>query len=358
MSRLDLWAIDPVTGSDSTRTVVDSPPLSPGSLRLGPGALLGGKYRIEKLLAEGGMGTVWLARHADINRAVAIKVMDPGLAASPKGRARFLQEARAVARVRSPHIVDIWDYGVDGDLPYIVMELLEGEDLSERLSRQRRIPPAAAAKILVEVARALDLAHRSGLIHRDLKPENIFLAQSDDGRGEIAKILDFGIAKDVGPGAEYEPTSTGVVIGTPHYMSPEQVRGDKCVDHRSDLWSLGVVLFQAITGHKPFNGESFVQIADAILTEPLSSCRDLAPDLPPGLDEFFRRALARRREARFQSALEMAGALSAVLPQPPPAPGEAFWQKLALWFAGAITLVLAAPPAALLDAALKCSPLR
>jgi serine/threonine-protein kinase len=249
------------------------------------------------------MGSVWVAHHKQLGVPVAIKLMMPS---SSKARERFEREAKAAARLRSPHVVDVNDYGFEGDTPYIVMELLDGEDLGARLKRERRISLRAAAAIATQVAKALRRAHDAGMVHRDLKPSNIFI-ERDDG-DEIVKILDFGVVKEISPSQAYERTKTGVLVGTAQYMSPEQASACPDIDHRSDLWSLGVILFRAITGCLPFSGATLYMIIKNIIAGSTPVPSHYASDLSPEVDAFFERALARDVSKRFQSASEMAAA--------------------------------------------------
>jgi len=183
---------------------------------------------------------------------LAIKMLDPNLSATADYVARFKREASAAAALRSAHVVQIFDFGVtEGGTPYIAMELLEGEDLGTRLDRITRLKPAQASSVITQVARALTRAHKRGIVHRDLKPDNIFLCVSED-EGELVKVLDFGVAKGVG-GVNLARTGTGIVVGTPYYMSPEQAQGEKRIDHRTDLWALGVIAFELLTGSLPID---------------------------------------------------------------------------------------------------------
>jgi serine/threonine-protein kinase len=268
--------------------------------------MVAGKYRLERLLARGGMGSVWAAWHRHLEVRVAVKFMDPSLAGSTEACHRFEREARAAARLRSPHVVQILDYGIEEGSPYIVMELLAGEDLRTILERAKRLPLRAAARIATQACKALRLAHEAGIVHRDLKPANIFISRLDEE--EAVKILDFGLAKSTRLPKAGESTESGVLVGSPHYMSPEQARG-RTLDHRSDLWSLAVIVFRAITGEKPFGGEELGDVLVRICTDPIPSARRLCPELPREVDRFFERALARDPDRRFQSAPELAAAL-------------------------------------------------
>jgi serine/threonine-protein kinase len=284
-------------------------------MELARGVVIAGKYRIERPLATGGMGSVWVARHTQLETEVAIKFMDPQSASSSVARARFEREAKASATLRNRHVVHVLDYGLESDLPYIVMELLRGEDLSKRLHRERRLSLEAASRILSQVAKGLRTAHEAHVIHRDLKPANIFLAR-EEGEDEVVKVLDFGIAKDVSGGLIGEGTKTGELMGSPHYMSPEQVRASKDIDHRSDLWSLSVIMFRALTGRMPFNGDNVGAVIAQILADPIPVASEVAPDLPPAVDAFLARGFARNRELRFQSVREMADAFAAIAAAP------------------------------------------
>jgi serine/threonine-protein kinase len=293
-----------------------------GSIR--EGAVVAGKYQIERPLTRGGMGSIWVARHLKLDMPVAVKLMAPALAETAEGRARFEREARAAALIQSPNVAQIHDYGVEDGTPYIVMELLAGEDLGARLHRVRRLSIHAVAAMFGQLAKGLRRAHDVGIVHRDLKPANIFLAGGGDD-DEIVNVLDFGIAKLTGAGQAEDATATGLVLGSIHYMSPEQARGVRELDHRSDLWSLGVIAFRAIVGRLPFPGAQMGDVILKICSEAIPRPSDLAPDLGPDVDAFFARALARDPDARWQTARELAAALAqlaALTPAatPPPAP--------------------------------------
>jgi serine/threonine-protein kinase len=279
------------------------------------GRLLSGRYRLVRPIGVGSQASVWVAEHLALSNEVAVKLIDPALAQKEDMRERFRREATAAAQLRSAHVVQILDHGIDGDQPFIVMELLEGEDLYDRLRHRGRLTPYETSKIVTQVARALTRAHAAGIVHRDLKPENVFLVQNDDD--EVVKVLDFGIAKvtrEAKGGDVKDPkqrTSIGELLGTPHYMSPEQVKGLAEIDHRADLWALGVMAYQCVTGQLPFDsdgvGDLLIQIATA--EPPVPS--HVAPDVAgPAFDAWFEKACTRALAGRFQSARELAEALA------------------------------------------------
>jgi len=272
------------------------------------GKVLGGRYRLEHQLGEGGFGTIWRAEQLVLGATVAIKLIDLAIARQAGALERFLREAQAAAALRSPHVVQVLDYGVDGDQPFIAMELLEGETLAQRLHRLGRLAPSEALRIVTHVARAMTRAHESGIVHRDLKPDNVFLVHNEDE--EVTKVLDFGVAKIKNPDwmEESTQTRTGSLIGTPHYMSPEQVQGNKAVDYRSDLWSLGVIAFEMFTGQRPFVGNALGDLVLQICVREMPVPSRLAP-VPAGFDDWFAKAAERDPERRFQSARDLAAAL-------------------------------------------------
>lgn len=269
-----------------------------------PGRVLAGRYRLEKKLGEGGFGTVWQAHHLILEAPVALKLIDPEIAEDEVAVERFLREAKAAASLRSPHVVQILDHGVDDGQPFMAMELLEGETLAQRIKRGGRIDAGETVRILGQVARAIGRAHEAGVVHRDLKPENIFLVSNDDD--EIAKVLDFGVAKLDGSklGMGSTATRTGSLLGTPFYMSPEQVLGNKEVDYRSDLWSMGVIAFEMMTGKRPFVSEGLGDLVLRITVRPLPVPSQFAP-VAAGFDSWFERAMAREPASRFASAREL-----------------------------------------------------
>jgi eukaryotic-like serine/threonine-protein kinase len=259
------------------------------------------------------MGAIWTATHVGLESPVVVKFMHAELSGDTLAQARFEREARAAAQLRSPHVVQILDYGVEAGTPYIAMERLVGEDLRARLQRVRRLSLRAASEILTQAAKGLKLAHDAGIVHRDLKPSNLFLARVGDE--EIVKVLDFGIAKHTSALLVGEQTASRQLVGSPHHMSPEQARGGS-VDHRSDLWSLAVVLFEAITGQRPFSGDHLGNVIARICADDLPAPSSFLPELPGAVDGFFARALARDPAQRFASARAMADAFAALLEQP------------------------------------------
>jgi predicted Ser/Thr protein kinase len=279
-----------------------------------PSGLVAGKYRVTRLLGRGGMGTVWEGVYDHLGTRVAIKFIDAEHASSDDVRQRFVNEARAAARLRSKHVVQVYDQGVGDDgRPYIVMEFLGGEPLDDRLEREGRLPPQEMARIALHVCRALSKAHESGIVHRDLKPENIFLVHDEEDHTDIAKVVDFGIAKFTDKAtAGSSSTRTGAVLGTPQFMSPEQARGLRSVDHRTDLWSVGVIVYRALVGELPFKGEAVGDLLVNICTAEVPVPSSIARDVPARFDEWARRALAREPGERFQSAAELYDALAEV----------------------------------------------
>jgi eukaryotic-like serine/threonine-protein kinase len=278
------------------------------------GTVLGGKYRLEALIGRGGMGSVWRAEHLGLNAPVAVKLLDSvGAALATELLQRFYREARAAANIRSPHVVQILDHGVDEALgePFIVMELMEGESLAQRLARSGRLSPAQVAHVFTQVARALSRAHEAGIVHRDLKPDNVFLVRNEDEI--VAKVLDFGIAKAQAHGLHADSgTRTGAVMGTAFYMSPEQISGTKNVDFRTDLWAFGVMACECLTGKRPFDADSVGGLTLKICIDPVPNPSRFAL-VPAGFDDWFLRSVSRDPAQRFGSAREAADALREVL---------------------------------------------
>jgi eukaryotic-like serine/threonine-protein kinase len=272
------------------------------STELAEGFELSGSIRLEKKLGEGGMGSVWTAQHLALRTQVAVKFLAAHMAQDAAAAARFQREAMAAARIKSPHVVQIFDHGLSPQLgPYIVMELLEGETLSSFVQRHGRLTPPVTARILTQLCRALSKAHAQGIVHRDVKPDNLFLIDAE--RDVFVKVLDFGIAKNLRD--ELSVTSTGSLMGTPHYMSPEQMLSSKHVDLRADLWASAVVAYHCLTGGVPFDGETFGAVAVAVTQAQFSPPFAQYGVGSEALDAWFSRALSRELSARFSSAEEL-----------------------------------------------------
>jgi serine/threonine-protein kinase len=297
------------------------------------GKRIGGRYRLLRKLGEGGMGLVWSARNESTDRDFALKLMLPEAAKHAGRTQRFLNEAKAAGRLRHRSIVEVYDLGVLDDpahpgepgAPYLVMELLDGEPLDVVLRRLGKLPAGTALRIALEVARALEVAHRHGIVHRDLKPANLFLHRSLDG-GIVPKVLDFGVSKLLGRDDDADSPSArdgarslsgvtlvGAVVGSPAYMSPEQAAGRSDVDERSDLWSLGVILYRTLAGALPFAGERFEAIAREIHGKAPRPLEELVAGLPPDVAALVHRCLAKDRDARFASARALADAIELLL---------------------------------------------
>jgi hypothetical protein len=272
--------------------------------------VLAGRYRLERQLGKGGMGSVWLAEHLTLRSWVAVKLMDPAIAATPEGAERFRREAQAAASLRSAHVVQVLDYGVDEVTPYLVMELMQGESLAGCLEREKRLTPERTVAVMTQVSRALGRAHAAGIVHRDLKPDNIFLVREDDQ--ELVKVLDFGIAKTPQSKFGGMETRTGVTMGTPYYMSPEQVEGKKAVDFRTDLWAMAVIACECMTGVRPFDGSTFGELLLNICARPIPPPSSQGLQLR-GFDEWFAKATNRDAGQRFASAQDLVSTLKEVV---------------------------------------------
>ncbi len=298
-------------GSAPTRAASEAPP--PDS-----GQVIAGKYRVERVIGEGGMGTVLAARHELLDVPVAVKVLSAELSHQPSIIARFLREARAVARLKSEHVARVMDVGTIGEgQPFIVMELLDGEDLEKRLTRGP-LPVPQAADFLLQALEAMAHAHVIGIVHRDLKPANLFLIVTPDGR-EVVKVLDFGIAKltnavAIAGGAEGARsgglTGEHTTLGSPSYMAPEQVRALPEIDRRADIWALGAILYEMVTGRTAFGGTTVGEIFGAVLHGTVPTVREVCPDAPEEVDRVIARCLQRVASDRFTDVAELARSIA------------------------------------------------
>jgi eukaryotic-like serine/threonine-protein kinase len=321
---------------------------------------LDGRYEIQRKVGEGGMGAVYEARHTVIGKRVAIKVLLEKYAEKADVVARLLQEARLASSIGHENIIDITDFGVTAEgRTFVVMEFLDGESLHDLLLREGCLAPSRALPIVRQVASALGAAHEKGIVHRDVKPENVFITRRGDG--DYVKVVDFGISKAVKPepDAETSPrlTTTGMVLGTPLYLSPEQARGEEALDHRIDVYALGVVLYETLTGEVPFHGANYLSIISQILEKEARPPSELRADLAlsTNLDEVVAHAMAKDRSLRYQSMAELDADLarleSGLTPRarsvPPLPPRRRRWPELAGWVVGigglAVAIALVVP---------------
>lgn len=284
------------------------------------GDLVADKYRIERLLGEGGMGHVYAAIHEQLGLRVAIKILSPTLSQNEDAVRRFSREARASVRIQSEHVARVLDVGqLDNGAPYMVMEFLSGNDLSHELKERGALPTQEAIQYVLQASEAVAEAHALGVIHRDLKPANLFLTRRPDG-SPLVKVLDFGIAKAIAPeqGA-FEPspslTATHSFLGSPAYMSPEQVRTPKSVDTRSDIWSLGTILYELLMGELPFRGSNALDLLAAVASDPMPSIRQKRPDVSPELEAVIAKCLEKKSVDRYDNVAAFAQALA---PHAPP----------------------------------------
>ncbi|HEX2689021.1 MAG TPA: serine/threonine-protein kinase [Kofleriaceae bacterium] len=271
------------------------------------GDVLAGKYRVDKILGIGGMGMVVAATHLELDQRVALKFMLPGSHESPETSARFLREARAAGRLNSEHVCRVMDVGrFDDGVPYIVMEYLKGEDLAAILRRRGPLRVSEAVDYILQGIEGIAEAHAHGIIHRDLKPENLFRHKRNDG-GSIIKVLDFGISKIAMAAAA---TKTGDIMGSPAYMAPEQMDSSAKVDHRADVWSLGVVLYQLVAGKPPFHGDTLPLLCMHVVNDEPESMSAVREDLPDGFEAVVMRCLRKEPEDRYGDVGELAQALA------------------------------------------------
>ena len=291
------------------------PFMNPAQSPVKPGDVVAGKYRVERLLGQGGMGVVVAATHLDLLEPRALKFMLPTALPDAETAERFLREARAASRLKSEHVARVHDVGrTEGGVPYIVMEYLDGIDLGVKLKREGARPVDEAVLYILQAAEALAEAHAAGIVHRDLKPGNLFITTRPDGTPHI-KVLDFGISKlaDADAG-DLGVTKTHTVLGSPLYMSPEQMQSARDVDARSDIWSLGVILYGLLTGQLPYRGKSLTEMVAAVFTTRPRPPGQLAPHVPPGLEAVVLRCLEHDRAARFQSVAQLAESLRPFTP--------------------------------------------
>ena len=280
------------------------------------GEVLSDRYRADACIGRGGMGIVYRGTHLSLGKRIAIKRLDARLANDPSAFERFRREAVAASRIESPHVVQVFDWGKSADgSPFIVMELLEGQNLRGYFEDEGRLLPQEAARITAQVLKGLHRIHQSQILHRDLKPENVFLCRYDP-EPPFVKLLDFGISKQLAPDAVTRgATQTGVVLGTATYMSPEQAKGDQPLDVRSDLYSLGAVLFEALTGLPPHNGRTYEATLIDICTRDADDVRLHCPLISEPLARVIKKALAKNREERFASSTEFLDALLLAVPE-------------------------------------------
>jgi serine/threonine protein kinase len=282
------------------------------------GELLAGKYRVESLLGEGGMGYVVSAIHGQLGQRVAVKLLAPELSQNPDACARFLREARAAVRIHSEHVARVVDVGeLDNGAPFMVMEFLSGNDLARELEARQQLEIGTAIDYVLQACEAVAEAHSIGLIHRDLKPANLFLTRRPDG-SPLVKVLDFGISKAMTPEGSSEPapnlTAAQSLLGSPAYMSPEQARRPRSVDARTDIWSFGVVLYEFLAGQTPFPGDVPLEVLTASGTDPMPSLTAVRPDVPRELEAVIAKCLEKKPEDRYQTVAEFATALGPFAP--------------------------------------------
>lgn len=274
-----------------------------------PGDVLLGKYRVERVLGKGGMGIVVAARHVDLGQLYAIKFLLPAMLGHRESLERFLREARAAARLQSEYVARVHDVGrMENGAPYMVMEYLDGCDLKAWLKQYGALPVEAAVGYVLQLCDAIAEAHELGIVHRDLKPANLFMVRRRNG-SQCVKVLDFGISKHTGP-EELDLTNTNAMFGSPLYMSPEQMVRTKTVDTRTDIWAIGVILYELLAGKSPFKAETMTEVVSRVLQEEPVPLRELRPEVPPGVEAVIARCLRKRREERFQTVGELSAALS------------------------------------------------
>jgi serine/threonine-protein kinase len=275
------------------------------------GHILANKYRVDRFIAAGGMGVVAAGMHLELDQPVAIKFLCIENELSGEGVERFRREARAAAKIHSEHVVRVFDVGLlDAQVPYLVMELLEGNDLDDEIEARGALPVYEAVSYVLQAIDALAEAHAVGIVHRDLKPSNLYLARRSDGL-RVIKVLDFGISKSLikSTPSEMGLTKTSSLVGSPLFMSPEQMRSAKDVDARTDVWALGSILYYLVTAREPFDGDTLPQLCVSVMNEPHRPAREVVPSVPEALDQVIARCLEKERALRFDSLAELAEAL-------------------------------------------------
>ncbi len=278
-----------------------------------PGSVLAGKYRVERIIGQGGMGVVVEARHIALDDRVALKFLLPEHSMNPEAATRFLREARAAVKIKSEHVARVSDVGtLDSGAPYMVMEFLEGADLSQTLEKQGVLQVEDAIDYIIQGCEAIAEAHQHGIVHRDLKPANLFLSKRPDGM-PIVKVLDFGISKDTGAAVD-NLTKTTAAMGSALYMSPEQMQQTRSVDHRTDIYALGIALYELLAGKQPYYAETLPQLCAEILTGTPTPIRTLRPEIPDGLAVVIEKAYARDKGQRHQSIADFVIALAPYAP--------------------------------------------
>lgn len=277
------------------------------------GDVIAGRYRVESVLGAGAMGVVVAGRHIELDDPVAIKFLAQDLVSSPHALGRFQREARAAAKIKHEHVIRVYDVGkVASGVPYLVMERLDGSDLATLIATEGPLPLAESLRYVQQACAGIGEAHRLGIVHRDIKPSNLFCVRRADARRSV-KVLDFGISKLIEPTPDGSITGTASLLGSPSYMSPEQMRAPNRVDHRTDIWSLGVVLYELSTGSLPFSGSSYAQLCLSVTTDTPDPPRARCPDLHPELEAIVLKCLRKNRDERYASVDELARALEAFL---------------------------------------------
>ena len=313
---LDFDDVGPTHVSGEHDAMTDDAAAPPGEHDLdalsGPaiGDSVDGRYVIERVIGRGASGTVYEASHQVIGKRLAIKTLHPQMATSPVAVQRLFREARISASLRHPNVIEVYDAGRDGDLYYLAMELLDGRSLSAHLAEDAPHPCVEIARVFLAIMDGVAAVHGAGVVHRDLKPDNVMMIRDEEG-SLVPKVLDFGVSKLYEPGRQ-QLTSLGMTMGTPFYMAPEQVTDSRNVDARADVYSLGVMLYEALGGQVPYSGESLLEIFTRALEGRPVPLRELRPDVPPSLEALVARAMCADRASRYEDVRSMRAALAAV----------------------------------------------